>query len=278
MCDAAVVNTSLVQNRSLIAIGMPSSGRLPLLPSRASEAAAIASARSGVSVIKALSGRAAAIAAICACASSRAENSRARSPVRASASVRLVKSVTRRPSARRKSLLPDAARCRGSRRGSRRRSPCPRASAAASPRRSSSAPRRRYRLRRAARPSPGFATIRTRAAQAPRHRDEYGRARQCGRLRLYPMPYTISTDQRHGPKRAAPQGLRMLLSDPRDLRAAVPAGSRVLGLDVGTKTIGTALSDTRLVIASPLETIRRRWFRNDAAALFGLVDRHGVGG
>ncbi len=49
----------------------------------------------------------------------------------------------------------------------------------------------------------------------------------------------------------------MLLADPRDLRDAVPDGGRLLGLDVGTKTIGTALSDTRLVIASPLETIRR---------------------
>jgi putative holliday junction resolvase len=70
----------------------------------------------------------------------------------------------------------------------------------------------------------------------------------------------------------------MLLDDPRELRAAVPQGSRLLGLDVGTRTIGTALSDTRLVIASPLETIRRRRFRDDAAALFVLADRHGVGG
>src|SRR5260370_16601525 len=71
----------------------------------------------------------------------------------------------------------------------------------------------------------------------------------------------------------------MLLDDARRLRAAVPPGRRLLGLDVGTKTIGTALSDTRLVIASPLETIRRRGrFRDDAAALFALVDRHEVGG
>ena len=66
---------------------------------------------------------------------------------------------------------------------------------------------------------------------------------------------------------------------PRDLRAAVPAGSRLLGLDVGTKTIGLALSDTRLVIASPLTTIRRRGrFRDDAAALLAAIDQHGVGG
>ena len=51
-----------------------------------------------------------------------------------------------------------------------------------------------------------------------------------------------------------------------------------MGLDVGTKTIGLALSDTRLVIASPLETIRRRRFREDVAALFALIERHEVGG
>ena len=70
----------------------------------------------------------------------------------------------------------------------------------------------------------------------------------------------------------------MLLADPRDLRDAVPEGSRLLGLDVGTKTIGTALSDTRLVVASPLETIRRRRWREDVAALLALIDRHEVGG
>ena len=70
----------------------------------------------------------------------------------------------------------------------------------------------------------------------------------------------------------------MLVDDPKALRGAVPAGRRVMGLDVGTKTIGLALSDTRLVIASPLETIRRRRFRDDMAALFALVDRHDVGG
>lgn len=70
----------------------------------------------------------------------------------------------------------------------------------------------------------------------------------------------------------------MILGNPAALREAVPAGARLMGLDVGTKTIGLALSDTRLVIASPLDTIRRRKFRDDMAALFGLCDRHGVGG
>ena len=58
----------------------------------------------------------------------------------------------------------------------------------------------------------------------------------------------------------------------------MPKGSRLLGLDVGTKTIGTALSDTRLVIATPLETVRRRRWPDDAASLFAIIDKYGVGG
>jgi putative holliday junction resolvase len=70
----------------------------------------------------------------------------------------------------------------------------------------------------------------------------------------------------------------MLFDNPAELRTAVPPGRRLMGLDVGTKTIGLALSDTRLVIASPLDTIRRRRFRDDMAALFALADKHDVGG
>ncbi|HEX3535840.1 MAG TPA: Holliday junction resolvase RuvX [Stellaceae bacterium] len=70
----------------------------------------------------------------------------------------------------------------------------------------------------------------------------------------------------------------MILGNPAELRAAIPAGARLIGLDVGSKTIGLALSDTRLVIASPLDTIRRRRFRDDAAVLFAAIDEHAVGG
>ncbi len=51
----------------------------------------------------------------------------------------------------------------------------------------------------------------------------------------------------------------------------------MLGLDVGTKTIGLALSDTRLVVASPFDTIRRTRFRDDAALILAAVEKHGVG-
>jgi putative Holliday junction resolvase len=70
----------------------------------------------------------------------------------------------------------------------------------------------------------------------------------------------------------------MILNNPLELSEALPAGIRLMGLDVGTKTVGLALSDTRRIIATPLETIRRRRFRDDAARLFGLCDRHAAGG
>jgi len=70
----------------------------------------------------------------------------------------------------------------------------------------------------------------------------------------------------------------MILDNPVELREAVAAGKRLIGLDVGTKTIGLALSDTRRIIATPLETIRRRRFREDVARLFALIDAHGAGG
>jgi len=65
---------------------------------------------------------------------------------------------------------------------------------------------------------------------------------------------------------------------PRALRGAVAVPLRLLGLDLGTKTIGLALSDTTWAIATPLETIRRRKFTLDAERLFALIDEHRVGG
>jgi putative holliday junction resolvase len=53
---------------------------------------------------------------------------------------------------------------------------------------------------------------------------------------------------------------------------------RLLGLDVGTKTIGLALSDVMRQIATPLETIRRTKFKADVERLFALAKEHGVGG
>jgi putative Holliday junction resolvase len=70
----------------------------------------------------------------------------------------------------------------------------------------------------------------------------------------------------------------MALCNPVDLKRLVREGERLLGLDVGTKTIGMALSDTTLLVATPMDTIRRTRFRDDARRLIAEIERHGVGG
>ena len=69
-----------------------------------------------------------------------------------------------------------------------------------------------------------------------------------------------------------------MIVDLFELADNLPRDRRLMGLDLGTKTIGLALSDLTLVIASPLETIRRQKFTQDATALLALVEKHGVGG
>ncbi len=59
---------------------------------------------------------------------------------------------------------------------------------------------------------------------------------------------------------------------------ALPAHARLLGLDLGTKTIGLALSDLERQIATPLETIKRVKFGLDAAALLKVTAKHAVAG
>ncbi len=62
------------------------------------------------------------------------------------------------------------------------------------------------------------------------------------------------------------------------LKAALPRGSRLLGLDLGSKTIGIAISDSALRVASPLETLARSKFAADAARLRTLIADRGIGG
>ncbi len=51
-----------------------------------------------------------------------------------------------------------------------------------------------------------------------------------------------------------------------------------MGLDLGSKTIGVALSDVMHMIASPLETVKRKKFREDSARLRAIIVEHEVGG
>jgi len=64
----------------------------------------------------------------------------------------------------------------------------------------------------------------------------------------------------------------------RAFAEASRGGRRLIGIDLGTKTIGLALSDVGRQIASPLETIRRVKFTPDVARLRQLCETHGVGG
>lgn len=57
----------------------------------------------------------------------------------------------------------------------------------------------------------------------------------------------------------------------RALAATLPPRARLVGLDLGTKTIGVAVSDIERRIASPRETIRRSKFSADAARLVAII-------
>jgi len=63
-----------------------------------------------------------------------------------------------------------------------------------------------------------------------------------------------------------------------DMPARLPRSKRLLGLDLGERTIGLAISDPGLTVASPIETIRRGKFTKDAEALIAIVESRGVGG
>lgn len=65
---------------------------------------------------------------------------------------------------------------------------------------------------------------------------------------------------------------------PSDLKAALRPGARLMGLDLGTKTIGIAVSDGALMVASPVETLKRGKFTKDAEKLFAMIEGRGVGG
>jgi len=63
-----------------------------------------------------------------------------------------------------------------------------------------------------------------------------------------------------------------------DFKAALPATGALIGLDLGTKTIGLALSDIRRSIASPLLVIRRTKFQADLRELRREIERHAAVG
>jgi putative Holliday junction resolvase len=68
----------------------------------------------------------------------------------------------------------------------------------------------------------------------------------------------------------------MAVLDLTDLPKVLPPMTPVMGLDLGTKTIGVAVSDIGRSIASPLQLIRKTQFSKDAEALFALMASRGA--
>jgi putative Holliday junction resolvase len=69
----------------------------------------------------------------------------------------------------------------------------------------------------------------------------------------------------------------MTICKPAALKDHLKPGECLLGLDVGSKTIGIAISDRALIIASPLTVIQRTKFTKDADSLWRLILDNNVG-
>lgn len=78
------------------------------------------------------------------------------------------------------------------------------------------------------------------------------------------------------PAATSPRG--ETFSDTAVFAGRLEAGQRLIGIDLGTKTLGLALTDVTRTIASPLETLRRVKFKTDAARLLALAAEHAIGG
>lgn len=70
----------------------------------------------------------------------------------------------------------------------------------------------------------------------------------------------------------------MILEAVGDFAAALPRQAALAGVDLGTKTIGVAVSDRLRMVASPLRTLRRTKFTEDAAALLAILAEREIGG
>jgi len=69
----------------------------------------------------------------------------------------------------------------------------------------------------------------------------------------------------------------MAVIDLTELPALLPRYSALVGLDLGEKTVGVAVSDVTRMIATPLELIRKSKFTIEANRLFALIDERQIG-
>ncbi|WP_439142425.1 Holliday junction resolvase RuvX [Planktotalea sp.] len=70
----------------------------------------------------------------------------------------------------------------------------------------------------------------------------------------------------------------MIIESVEDFAQSLKSGRALIGLDLGTKTIGVAVSDGLLSVASPLETIKRSKYTADAARLSEIIAKRDIAG
>ncbi len=74
------------------------------------------------------------------------------------------------------------------------------------------------------------------------------------------------------------KNLEMSIRTLHELKNETLPDSCLMGIDLGSKTIGLAIADPAGIIASPLETIKRKKFTEDAQALIKIIDSRNVSG
>ena len=69
----------------------------------------------------------------------------------------------------------------------------------------------------------------------------------------------------------------MSICKPENLTTLLEKNKSILGLDIGSKSIGVSISDTRLIIASPLELIKRKKYADDVKKLIKIIEKNNIG-
>jgi putative holliday junction resolvase len=88
----------------------------------------------------------------------------------------------------------------------------------------------------------------------------------------------VAADQEYQEDGAAARPPARPAEDAELFCRTLPRGARLIGIDVGSKTLGLALSDVTRTIASALTTLQRGKFQRDVERLAALIAEHGVGG
>ena len=70
----------------------------------------------------------------------------------------------------------------------------------------------------------------------------------------------------------------MIYENILDFAESISKDKALMGLDLGSKTIGVAISDSLITVATPLKTIRRTKFSEEVTTLFKLISERDISG